>query len=1023
MNLAIRLSFLVVFLFVFAGRSHAREVEVSGRLFTIPDGYDLQLVTTHELTKRPIVVDFDSQGNLYVAESSGTNDNVQTQLNERPHSILRLTDSDGDGVFDQKTVFADRMMFPEGAMWLDGSLYVSAPPQIWKLTDTDDDGVADERQVWFDGKTLTGCANDLHGPYAGIDGWIYWCKGAFAEQTHELPNRSPLVSRAAHIFRRRPEGGPLEHVMTGGMDNPVELVFLPNGERIFDTTFFQHPGNGQRDGLIHAIYGGVYGKRHGVLDGHPRTGDLMPVLTQLGAAAPSGLVRLRSEVHGFQGQLLTACFNLHTVMRHELTPVGATYQTQDMPLVTSNDLDFHPTDVIEDADGSILIVDTGGWYKLCCPTSQLHKPDVLGGIYRLKRSDASRPDDPRGHSIDFASRSVHDLIALLDDSRPAVCDQAMAQLSSRGKSAIGNLASVLTNEKHSAMTRVNVVWTLCRTDYDEARAAIRLGLEDSDSTVRHASIHAVSVWRDGGPLSQLHANLADGDAPLKRAAAEAIGRIGKATSVRKLLDAIETSADTSDRVLQHSLTYALIEIGATPPLLDAIADDDTQLAALLALNAIPNAQFDAEQICGLFSADDTEVRDLAVSIAVKHSEWRPQIIAAIEAAYTSESVQPELLAQQLAAFDELKPVRGFINEILPSDDSSQLRKRAILFAVDPSAIELSTCSKLLKDALSRNDEESIERVVTVLDGRDLADHDDVQKLLAGIATAENRNDRLRMKAIAVLRSNDDQYVQFLLAKVDVENLAATRAMAASTIASLRLTDEQLKQLAERVPDVGPLEIEQVISAFNRDIDQSTLLVLLNAVSKSPFASSLSADRLMAIATNWSDTQKALVRKAMAKPDASQEEKVKRIDQMLASLPSGDIRRGQKIFHGEKTACFSCHAVGYRGGTVGPDLSRIGRIRSKRDLLESVLYPSASFVRSYEPIVVVTVGGKQFAGTVRDKTGSVLTLQLNATEQHSIAMSDIEALHSGTVSIMPEGLDKLLSEQEFADLLEFLMSRN
>ena len=44
---------------------------------------------------------------------------------------------------------------------------MSAPPSIWKLTDTDGDGVADERVEWFQGKTLTGCANDLHGPYLG----------------------------------------------------------------------------------------------------------------------------------------------------------------------------------------------------------------------------------------------------------------------------------------------------------------------------------------------------------------------------------------------------------------------------------------------------------------------------------------------------------------------------------------------------------------------------------------------------------------------------------------------------------------------------------------------------------------------------------------------------------------------------------------------------------------------------------------------------------------------------------------
>ncbi len=183
-------------------------------------------------------------------------------MKTRPHRIVRLEDTDGDGKFDRSTVFADRMMFPEGTMWRDGSLYVAAVPVIWKLTDTDGDGVADQREVWFDGKTMTGCANDLHGPYRGPDGWIYWCKGAFAEQTYERPGKAPFVTRAAHIFRARPDGSGLEPVMTGGMDNPVDVVFTPGGERIFTTTFFQFPGNGRRDGLIHAVYGGIYGKEH-----------------------------------------------------------------------------------------------------------------------------------------------------------------------------------------------------------------------------------------------------------------------------------------------------------------------------------------------------------------------------------------------------------------------------------------------------------------------------------------------------------------------------------------------------------------------------------------------------------------------------------------------------------------------------------------------------------------------------------------------------------------------------------------
>ena len=254
---------------------------------TVPDGFEVVRVAGPPLDERPIVADFDEEGRLYVAESSGSNAKVEQQLAERPHRILRLEDVDGDGVFDRRTVFADRLMLPEGTMWFDGSLYVAAPPSIWKLTDTDADGVADVREEWFQGKTLTGCANDLHGPYLGPDGWIYWTKGAFAEQTYERPGQPPLVTKAAHVFRRRSGETAVEPVLTGGMDNPVDVAFTTTGDRLLTATFLEHPQLGKRDALIHAVYGGVYGKAHGVIDGHARTGDLLGPVCHLGPSASS----------------------------------------------------------------------------------------------------------------------------------------------------------------------------------------------------------------------------------------------------------------------------------------------------------------------------------------------------------------------------------------------------------------------------------------------------------------------------------------------------------------------------------------------------------------------------------------------------------------------------------------------------------------------------------------------------------------------------------------------------------------
>ena len=523
---------------------------------TVPAGFAITLVAGPPMVNRPIAADFDEQGRLYVTDSSGSNDKVEKQLEERPHRIVRLEDRDGDGIYDTSRVFADRMMLPEGAMWFDGSLYVAAPPSIWKLTDTDDDGVADRREEWFAGKTLTFCANDLHGPYLGPDGWIYWTKGAFASQTYERPGKAPLVTRAAHIFRRRPGSALIEPVMTGGMDNPVEVAFTPDGERLFTSTFVEHPQAGRRDALVHAIYGGVYGKPHDVIDGHPQTGDLMPVLSELGAAVPSSLMRYQSRVFGpaYQDNLFVAQFNLQKVTRHVLSPNGATFTAKDTDFVTSTNRDFHPTDVLEDADGSLLVIDTGAWYKLCCPTSQLAKPDVLGGIYRVTRRGAARPRDPRGLGLDWPALPAGRLVRALDDPRPAVQQRAIQQLAKTGAGAIGALSAALTGT-HSVEARRNAVWALSRIDGPDARAAVRAALDDSDPTVRHAALHAAALWRDAGALPQVRAALASKSPAIQRVAAEALGRIGDARAVPDLLAATAPRAGPDARALADLCTH------------------------------------------------------------------------------------------------------------------------------------------------------------------------------------------------------------------------------------------------------------------------------------------------------------------------------------------------------------------------------------------------------------------------------------------------------------------------------------
>ena len=144
-----------------------------------------------------------------------------------------------------------------------------------------------------------------------------------------------------------------------------------------------------------------------------------------------------------------------------------------------------------------------------------------------------------------------------------------------------------------------------------------------------------------------------------------------------------------------------------------------------------------------------------------------------------------------------------------------------------------------------------------------------------------------------------------------------------------------------------------------------------------------------------------------------------LEELLASLPKGEVRRGQAIFNSPKTACSSCHKMGYLGGEVGPDLTNIGQARTERDLLESVIYPSASFVRSYEPMIVVTKSGEEYSGVIRRDAPDEVLLATGPNTEMRIARSDIAEMRPGSVSVMPAGLDEQLSRQELADLVAFL----
>ena len=1008
----------------------ATEIVLEGRTFRVPDGFVVERVAGPPLVDRPIVADFDELGRLYVADSSGSNENVKKQEVERPHRIVRLEDSDGDGKFDRSVVFADRMMFPEGAMWLDGSLYVSAPPSIWKLTDTDDDGVTDRREEWFRGKTLTGCANDLHGPYAGPDGRIYWCKGAFAPQTYERPGRKPLVTRAAHIFRAKPDGTEVEPVMTGGMDNPVEVAFTPEGERIFTTTFLQHPGGGKRDGLIHALYGGVYGKVHDVIDGHPRTGpDVLTPLVHLGPAAPSGLARAESDALGCRDNLFTACFNLRKVTRHKLAPQGASFSSETDDFLASDDLDFHPTDILEDADGSLLVIDTGGWYKICCPTSQLVKPDVLGGIYRVRRQDSPKVEDPRGLKLAWPSMTADELAGRLGDARPAVRRRAIAGLAKLGDVGVASAAKTL-RESPSAEARRDAVWVACRVDSLDARAVVRAGLDDREPTVRQAATHSAGLRRDREATARLIEILQGDQAAGARAAAEALGRIDRPSPA---VAALLRAADTVDPALRHSATFALIEIddpaatrvglGSPSPLV--------RRAALMALDQMEGGGLTSEAVITSLASPVLDLKEAAWWIAGRHPEWGESVADFLRSRLDSDSPPSPIdgaeLEGRLASMSRTETVRALLGSQL-ADPSTPLDRRLLtLRAMARSGLKDVPTGWLagLTRTLQMRDGGVIRQAVATARALPLrpGSSTSLGVALLDVSREPGLPADVRLGALAAvpggLPAVEPEAFAFLLDRLRPDRPASDRTLAADVLARAGLSTAQRLELAEAIASAGPLELPRLLDAFDKAEGEAIGLKLVDALHRSPARSTLRAETLKPRLARFGSGVGPGAEELYLAIERDSADRRGNLEKLLANLSGGDVRKGQAVFNGPKAACVTCHAIGYVGGKLGPDLTKIGQVRAERDLLESIVYPSASFVRSYEPVAVATKDGKVVSGLLRKDAPDEVVVAVAADREERVARDQVEEIAPGLVSVMPAGLERQLTPGELADLIAFL----
>lgn len=984
--------------------------------FDVPEGYTVELAAGPPLVQHPMMASFDDRGRLFVAESAGLNlrtDDLEKQL---PNSIVMLEDTDRDGRFDRRKTFADKMTLPMGAAWHDGALYVASPPNIWRLEDTDDDGVADVRTKLVSEFGYSGNAASVHGCFVSPDGRIFWCDGRHGHEFQDEAGNVTSKGSGSYIFSCRPDGSDLRAHCGGGMDNPVEVDFTATGDVFGTVNILKRPP--REDCLVHWLHGGTYPHSERVLGEFRRTGDLLQPVYSFGHVAVSGMTRYRSGAldRNFRDSVFVTIFNTGEVVRSSWQEEGSTFHSQPSPFLKAKTGDCHPTDIVEDADGSLLLVDTGGWFRIGCPTSQIAKPEIAGGIYRIRRKGVTDFSDPWGHRLDWDSPDAASLVKRLYDTRFKVRERAIATCAARGDEIVPLLKGIVERQPYPE-GRLNALWSLARINSEKSRPLIRSALGHRFEAMQKAACQVLTNNPDPEAAPQLK-QLLESDSPhLRRVAAKALGRSGDASVVPHLIAAL---ARVEDRSEEHAILYAMLELNDAEATAKGLKSEDATIrrGSLIVLSQLAGAPLTPELIRSLLSDEDAGVRKQALEIFKQHPEWAQQAMQWIDERFNASKSFESLLA----AFINQEPVARWVSQKLTTTPQQDARFRQILAAI---AVSENVSSAELKSAFAKllvaADSQMLEPLILAAGRCQDKSIDASLRKIAGNSAAQAS---VRLAAISARSTSklDDAALTLLTRLIQQDPVLASQAV--EIVSQSQLNATQLTALAEStLPRAGAINLSSLLLPYTRSRSPEVGAAMIAALAKSKHASSLAENHLLSVIGGYPPEVHSAAKVVLGRIRKQNTDNKRLLNQWTDNLLAGEASRGREVFFSKKAQCSQCHRIGDDGAMIGPDLSQIGRIRSRRDLLEAILFPSASLAREYESYSVLTVDGQTITGLLLQKgDDDSITLQPAEGKSIKIARDDIDLMKRSPVSLMPGGLHKGLSKDQMADLIGFLKSQ-
>jgi putative membrane-bound dehydrogenase-like protein len=996
---------------------------------SVPDGFIVERVADDLGLRFPMFGAFADDGRLFVAESSGGDLHAELKTGTRNSRIRVLEDADGDGRFDTAQIFADRLVCPMGLAWRDGKLYVADPPDVIVLTDENADGRSDKRET-----ILSGFGHEtngsLHGLIFGPDDMLYMTMGS--PDGYALKRRDGMVleGNSGALIRCRPDGADPE-VLCRGFVNLIEVAFTARGDIIGTDNWYQEPNDGMRDALVHLVHGGLYPYLSDTGTRYSNTGILLPAIALYPAVAASGIDCYRGVAfpEGMRGELFSAQFNARKVVRHKLVPHGASFHSLDEDFVTTLDPDFHPSDVIESADGSLIVIDTGSWYVQHCPTGRIREVDATGGIYRIRYAAAAPVDDPWGREVRTKDMSPQQLAELLKDPRPAVRERARRGLATGGAASVAVLASVLEGSR-SLVAKQHAIFALAGNRDPSALLPLRKALDASDPEMLIPAIRAVAMRRDAKSKLALERLLTHAPMPVRLSAAEGLADVGSSSTIAALWQAI---ADTSDSFLEHALIYAADRLAETSALSAALQQSNpkVQKAALLLLDQRSPTALEHQTVVTRLNAPNSEIRRTARDILARHPEWASHSISFLRQWLMAPEVVPQEqveLGDLLRAFQDDEQVQALIASAIRNENGKfQLGQRQWLLEhisrttlpkVPPVWVESLAC---LVDRGPPDIRLAAVRCAAVLQIGELDDR------LRRLAKSPTEPSELRREALrATVRRHPlipTEAFRLLIEDLSDDGDPLLRLAAAETFGKTKLDSRQLTELLRNIKRDGLITPAVLLPTIERSVTANTSHVVseyLEASIGDGWRPEL--DAVAGIVDKLEERDKGRLETALQSAQGDISMRQSRLAEVQPLLEGGNAMRGRAVFLSKKAACATCHRVGAEGGQIGPDLTRIGAIRAGRDMIESIVYPSSTIAQEYDQYEIVTVEGRVMSGILTEQTANSVFVRDSSGAETRLHRDEIAEINRQPTSMMPEGLDRLLTREEMRDLLAFLQGQ-